>query len=83
MRNNYKGRAPQKRIKEEGLMVHVSSPDQFEKAMRRFKRKVEAAGVIRECRERQEYVKPSTRRKLAKAAGRARWLRKLKKMEQL
>lgn len=69
------------RVKEEGLMVHVSHPDQFEKAMRRFKRKVEQSGVLREARQRQEYIKPSELRKKAKAAGRARWLRKMKKME--
>ena len=50
--------------------------------MRKFKKKVQEAGIIQEIRERQHYVKPSEQRKRAKAAGRARWLKKLRKMEQ-
>lgn len=34
-----------------------------EKALRKFKRKVEAFGVLREYRKRQEYEKPSVRKK--------------------
>ena len=63
-----------------GLHVEVRNGD-FNGALRRFKRKVQEAGVIQEVRERQQYVKPSEVRKKAKAAGRARWLKKLRKME--
>jgi ribosomal protein S21 len=35
----------------------------FEKAIRLFKRKVTASGMIQEVRERQQYIKPSQRRK--------------------
>ena len=58
-----------------GLKVEVRNGD-FNGAMRRFKRKVQEAGIIQEVRARQEYVKPSEVRKKAKAAGRARWLKK-------
>ena len=63
-----------------GLHVEVRNGD-FNGAMRRFKRKVQEAGIVQEIRERQHYVKPSEQRKKAKAAGRARWLKKLRKME--
>lgn len=63
-----------------GLHVEVRNGD-FNGALRRFKRKVQEAGIIQEVRERQQYVKPSEVRKKAKAAGRARWLKKLRKME--
>lgn len=63
-----------------GLTVEVRNGD-FNGALRRFKKKVQEAGIIQEFRERQEYVKPSEQRKKAKAAGRARWLKKLSKME--
>ena len=63
-----------------GLTVEVRNGD-FNGALRRFKRKVQEAGIIQEVRERQEFVKPSEVRKKAKAAGRARWLKKLRKME--
>ena len=63
-----------------GLSVEVRNGD-FNKALRLFKKKVQEAGIIQEVRERQEYVKPSERRKKAKAAGRARWLKKQQKLE--
>ena len=64
-----------------GLSVEVRNGD-FNGALRRFKKIVQEAGVIQEIRERQAYVKPSERRKKEKAAGRARWLKKQRKMEQ-
>ena len=63
-----------------GLSVEVRNDD-FNGAMRRFKKIVQEAGVIQELRERQAYVKPSERRKKEKAAGRARWLKKQRKLE--
>ena len=54
----------------------------FEKALRQFKRKIEDNGLLQELRERQHYVKPSIRRKLAKNAAKKRWQKKLR-MESL
>ena len=62
----------------QGLTVEVRNGD-FNFALRKFKKKVQEAGVIQELRERQHYVKPSEKRKKAKAAGRARWLKKQRK----
>jgi len=44
--------------------------------LRKFKKKVQEAGIIQEVRRRQEYVKPSEIKRKAKAAGKARWLKK-------
>lgn len=63
-----------------GLTVEVRNGD-FNGALRRFKKKVQEAGIIQEVRERKEYVKPSTKRAKAKAAGRARWLKKQAKQK--
>ena len=63
-----------------GLTVEVRNGD-VNKALRLFKKKVQEAGIIQEVRERQEFIKPSERRKKAKAAGRARWLKKQRTME--
>ena len=63
-----------------GLTVEVRNGD-FTKALRIFKKKVQDAGIIQEVRERQEFVKPSEKRKKAKAAGRKRWLKKMEKLE--
>lgn len=62
------------------MSVEVRNGD-FNGAMRRFKKKVQNSGLMQELREREHYTKPSERRKTAKAAGRARWLRQLRKME--
>ena len=58
-----------------GMTVIVRNGD-FNGALRKFKKKVQEAGIIQEVRERQAYVKPSEKRAKAKAAGRARWLKK-------
>jgi ribosomal protein S21 len=42
---------------------------------------VENANLIKEVRDRQEYVKPSIKRKVAKNAARKRWLKKLSKSQ--
>jgi len=67
--------------KDEGLKVTVRD-GQFEKALRQFKRKVENSGILRELKEREYYVKPTTKRKLAKAAARKRWLKQQRILEE-
>jgi small subunit ribosomal protein S21 len=64
-----------------GLCVEVRNGD-FAFALRKFKKKVQEDGILQQLRERQFYEKPSEKRKKAKAAGRARWLKKQRKMEQ-
>jgi len=74
-KNNFKKSSnPQK----DGLTVEVRNDD-LAGAMRRFKKKVQEAGIVQEFRDRQEYVKPSIKRAKAKKAGRARWLKKQSK----
>lgn len=77
-KNNFKKPGnPQK----DGLTVEVRGDD-IAGAMRRFKKKVQEAGIIQEVRDRQEFVKPSIKRAKAKKAGRARWLKTLKKQDE-
>lgn len=64
-----------------GLAVEVRNND-VNFALRKFKKKVQEDGVLQEVRRREFYEKPSETRKKAKAAGRARWLKKLRKREQ-
>ena len=65
-----------KRIKEFGSVVVVED-GKFEKAMRQFKKKVEESGLLMNLRERQAYIKPTTKRKVAKNAAKKRWKKKL------
>ena len=43
--------------------VLVKDGEPFEKALKRFKKKVEAAGILREVRRREHYLRPSIRKK--------------------
>jgi small subunit ribosomal protein S21 len=65
----------------QGLTVTVRNDD-VNKAIRIFKKKVAEEGIIQDYRARQEYIKPSEKRRKAKAAGRARWLKKQAKEKQ-
>jgi small subunit ribosomal protein S21 len=59
-----------------GLRVEVVN-DQVEKALRKFKKKVQESGLLQELREREFYEKPTTARKKAKNAAKRRWEKKL------
>jgi small subunit ribosomal protein S21 len=49
-----------------------------EKALRKFKKKIQASGLLQELREREHYVKPTTARKLKKSSAKARWRKQLR-----
>jgi small subunit ribosomal protein S21 len=53
-------------------MPSVTVYDNFEKSIRKFKKKVMNAGIIDEVRNRQHYEKPTAVRKRKKAAAKAR-----------
>lgn len=48
-----------------------------EKGLRKFKKMINDSGLLQEIRDRQEYVKPTTRRKIARNQARSRWKRYL------
>ena len=60
-----------------GVSVQVRDGD-FNYALRKFKKKVQDNGILQDLREKEFYEKPSITRKKAKAAARARWLKKLR-----
>jgi len=45
----------------------------FDKALRKFKKKITDSGLLQEVRDRQEFVKPTVQRKLAKSQAKRRW----------
>ncbi|MCG8429735.1 MAG: 30S ribosomal protein S21 [Candidatus Omnitrophica bacterium] len=49
--------------------VEVKKDESFEAALRRFKKKIEQEGILREVRDRKHYEKPSERRR-KKSKGR-------------
>ena len=64
----------------QGLYVQVRNND-VSRACRKLKRLMQDEGIILEMRKRKYYVKPSEKRAKAKAAGRARWLKKKREIE--
>jgi len=63
-----------------GLYVKVRDGEPIEKALRRLKKKMINNKVLETVREKQYYVKPSEKRKKAKAAAIARWKKQQKKL---
>lgn len=50
----------------------------FEKALRKFKKKISDMDVLQEVRDRQEFVKPTVKRKVAKSQAKRRWQKYLR-----
>jgi small subunit ribosomal protein S21 len=63
------------RTPDSAVAVHDGN---FEKAMRKFKKKIQASGLMIELRERECYVKPTTRRKIKAGAAKSRWRKHLR-----
>lgn len=63
-----------------GLCIEVRNDD-VNKAIRIFKKKVQEDGILQEYKERQQYTKPSEKRRKAKMAGRKRWLKQQEKLK--
>ena len=48
-----------------------------DKALRKFKKKIQTSGILDDVRAKEFYEKPTIARKKAAGAARSRWLRKL------
>ena len=68
------------RYAKSGLTVEVKNGN-FERALRKWKKKCTEEGIVQEVRDRKQFVKPSEVKRKAKDAGRKRWLRKLRQSE--
>jgi small subunit ribosomal protein S21 len=69
MGNNFKGRT-----------VFVADGN-VEKALRKFKKKIQTSGILNDLRDRECYIKPTTRRKLKRNAARKRWEKQLREQQ--
>jgi small subunit ribosomal protein S21 len=49
-----------------------------ERALRKFKKKIQESGLLIELKERETYEKPTTRRKRKKSAAKNRWQKQLR-----
>jgi small subunit ribosomal protein S21 len=62
-----------------GSTVFVKDNEPIERALRRFKKKIQDNGLLQELREREFYEKPTTTRKRKKSAAKNRWQKELTK----
>ena len=62
----------------QGNTVFVKDGEPFEKALRRFKKKVQDSGLLQDLRDREFYEKPTTTRKRKKSAAKNRWQKQLR-----
>ena len=61
------------------IVVPVKEGENIEKALKKFKRKFEKTGVVKELRSRQQFDKPSVIKRLKKES--AIYVQKLQQME--
>ena len=52
-----------------------------ERALRKFKKKIQDSGLLMELKERETYEKPTTRKKRKKSAARNRWQKQLRSQQ--
>lgn len=57
------------KIVQRGITVKGDDQRAFDKAFRQFNKKCQTTGIIKEVRDRQHFVKPSEKRRLAKKAA--------------
>lgn len=60
------------------VIVHDGNVD---KALRKFKKKIQNSGLMMDLKERECYIKPTTRRKTAKSMAKKRWQRHLESQQ--
>jgi small subunit ribosomal protein S21 len=65
----------------QGRTVVLKEYENINQALKRLKRKVDDSGVLDELRDREGYIKPTTKRKKSAAAAKARWRKKLREQQ--
>ncbi|NJB66884.1 small subunit ribosomal protein S21 [Desulfobaculum xiamenense] len=60
--------------------VILEDNENFDAALRRFKKQVEKSGLLSELKKRQHFEKPSVQRKKKMAAARKRLVKKMRKI---
>jgi len=61
--------------------VILGENDNFDYALRKFKKQVEKSGILSELKKRQHYEKPSIQKKKKEAAAKKRLMKKMRKMQ--
>ncbi len=59
----------------------IVNDENIERALRKFKKKISESGLLLELRERETFVKPTTRKKVRAAQAKSRWKKYLRSQE--
>ena len=59
----------------------IVNDENIERALRKFKKKINESGLMLELRERETFVKPTTRKKVKAAQAKSRWKKYLRGQE--
>lgn len=51
----------------------IVNDDNVEKALRKFKKKIQISNILMDLRDRETYIKPTTRRKTSLSLAKKRW----------
>lgn len=68
-------------MKLSGRTVIVGPDGNVERALRKFKKKIANSGLLMELKERETYIKPTTKRKIKKGQAKSRWRKHLKSQQ--
>jgi small subunit ribosomal protein S21 len=63
-----------------GSIVYVKNDD-VNRALKKFKNKVEDSGKLKDLQKKEYYEKPTTARRKARAAGKQRYIKTLEKLD--
>jgi len=64
-------------MSKKGRRVQVHDGN-WEKALRKLKKKISESNLLQEVKDRQEFVKPTVRKKVAKSQAKRRWQKYLR-----
>lgn len=64
-----------------GSTVFLKDGDDINRALRKFKNKVEDGGKLKDLQKKEFYEKPTTTRKRKAAAAKSRWAKKLREQQ--
>ena len=64
-----------------GSTVILRDGDDINRALRKFKNKIEDGGKLKDLQQKEFYEKPTTMRKRKTAAAKSRWSKKLKEQQ--
>jgi small subunit ribosomal protein S21 len=62
--------------------ILIRSGENIDRALKRFKRKVEQAGILKEIKKREHYLKPSIQKKIKSRAAEVRNRKREKRLQQ-